>query len=160
MVRILISLTVPRTGERTSVRPRSCRAWTTRAFAYERAGDKEKAAGSYARALNIKQDHEPAKQGFTRVGGKNIAEASELSIRTASTWFGTVIDLLTPQRQESAQRILREICERLQFLVDVGLDHKVRYEDGRFSTVALSTGQRKRLAGGVPLVAEDLPVSR
>jgi excinuclease ABC subunit A len=58
-----------------------------------------------------------------RVGGRNIAEASELSIRAASAWFGTVIDLLTPQRQEIARRILREICERLQFLVDVGLDY-------------------------------------
>jgi hypothetical protein len=33
-------------------------------------GQKEKAAGSYAKALNIKQDNEQAKQGFTRVGGK------------------------------------------------------------------------------------------
>ena len=30
---------------------------------------------------------------------------------------------LTPQRQEIARRILREIEERLQFLVDVGLDY-------------------------------------
>ena len=50
--------------------PQNLQAWTTRAFAYERLGDKEKAAGSYARALNIKQDHEPAKQGFARVGGR------------------------------------------------------------------------------------------
>jgi putative pyoverdin transport system ATP-binding/permease protein len=42
-------------------------------------------------------------------------------------------------------------------LADVGLDHKVRYEDGRFSTVALSTGQRKRLAFVVALI-EDRPV--
>jgi len=53
-----------------SAEPQSLQAWTTRAFAYERLGDKEKAAGSYARALNINRDHEPAKQGFTRVGGK------------------------------------------------------------------------------------------
>jgi hypothetical protein len=43
---------------------------SARAFAYERLGDKEKAAGSYARALNINKDHEPAKQGFARVGGR------------------------------------------------------------------------------------------
>src|SRR5665213_2353764 len=53
-----------------SAEPQNLQAWTTRAFAYEKLGDKEKAAGSYARALNIKQDHEPAKQGFARVGGK------------------------------------------------------------------------------------------
>ena len=45
-------------------------AWTTRAFVDERLGDKEKAAGSYARALNINREHEPAKQGFARDGGR------------------------------------------------------------------------------------------
>jgi putative ATP-binding cassette transporter len=44
-----------------------------------------------------------------------------------------------------------------KLLVDVGLDHKVRYEDGGFSTVALSTGQRKRLALVVALI-EDRPI--
>jgi len=53
-----------------SAEPQNLQAWTTRAFAYERLGDKEKAAGSYARALNINKDHEAAKQGFARVGGK------------------------------------------------------------------------------------------
>lgn len=44
-----------------------------------------------------------------------------------------------------------------KLLADVGLDHKVQYEDGRFSTVALSTGQRKRLAFVVALI-EDRPI--
>jgi Tfp pilus assembly protein PilF len=44
-------------------------AWTSRGLAYERLGDKEKAAGSYAKAININKDHEAAKQGFARVGG-------------------------------------------------------------------------------------------
>ena len=34
------------------------------------SGDKEKAAGSYAKALNINDKYEPAKAGFARVGGK------------------------------------------------------------------------------------------
>lgn len=42
-------------------------------------------------------------------------------------------------------------------LSDVGLADKVEYEDGRFSTVALSTGQRKRLAFVVALI-EDRPI--
>ena len=45
-------------------------AWTSRGLAYERLGDKEKAAGSYARAMNIKQDYDPARSGFARVGGQ------------------------------------------------------------------------------------------
>jgi putative ATP-binding cassette transporter len=44
-----------------------------------------------------------------------------------------------------------------QLLQEVGLDHKVTYQEGRFSTVALSTGQRKRLAMVVALI-EDRPI--
>ncbi len=76
-----------------------------------------------------------------RVGGKNIAEASELSIRAATAWFETVIDTMTPQRQEIARRILREICERLQFLVDVGLDYLTLSR----SSATLSGGESQRI---------------
>jgi Tfp pilus assembly protein PilF len=50
--------------------PLDLRAWTSRGLAYERLGDKERAAGSYAKALNINEKYEPAKAGFARVGGK------------------------------------------------------------------------------------------
>jgi len=50
--------------------PLDLRAWTSRGLAYERLGDKDKAAGSYAKALNINDKYEPAKTGFSRVGGK------------------------------------------------------------------------------------------
>jgi hypothetical protein len=42
----------------------------SRGLAYERLGDKEKAAGSYAKALHLKRDHQPAQAAFTRVGGQ------------------------------------------------------------------------------------------
>ncbi|MBX6746802.1 MAG: excinuclease ABC subunit A, partial [Acetobacteraceae bacterium] len=58
-----------------------------------------------------------------KVAGRHIGEVSELSIRKAREWFATVQETLTPQRKEIARRILREIEERLQFLVDVGLDY-------------------------------------
>jgi Flp pilus assembly protein TadD len=50
--------------------PENLQAWTTRGLAYERLGDKEKAAGSYARALSINKDYDLARKGFARVGGR------------------------------------------------------------------------------------------
>jgi Flp pilus assembly protein TadD len=46
------------------------RAWASRGLAYERLGQKDKAAGSYAKALNLDQNYQPAKAGFARVGGQ------------------------------------------------------------------------------------------
>ena len=49
---------------------RNLQAWTSRGLAYERLGQKDKAAGSYAKALNINEKYEVARAGFARVGGK------------------------------------------------------------------------------------------
>ena len=45
-------------------------AWASRGLAYERPGQKDKAAGSYAKALNINNKYQPAVAGFARVGGE------------------------------------------------------------------------------------------
>jgi Tfp pilus assembly protein PilF len=52
------------------IAPQSVQAWASRGLAYERLGQKGKAAGSYAKALNINDKYEPARAGFARVGGK------------------------------------------------------------------------------------------
>jgi Tfp pilus assembly protein PilF len=50
--------------------PQNLQAWVSRGLAYERLGNQEKAAGSYAKAMLIKKDFAPAREGFARVGGK------------------------------------------------------------------------------------------
>jgi excinuclease ABC subunit A len=58
-----------------------------------------------------------------KIDKKHIGEISEMSIREANRWFDELLAKLKPKDKEIAARILKEIRERLQFLVDVGLDY-------------------------------------
>ncbi len=62
----------------------------------------------------------PASLAVT-VGGKNIHEVGELSIRDCAAFFRTVE--LSERDRMIAERVFKEINERLQFLLDVGLDY-------------------------------------
>ncbi|NQY98353.1 MAG: excinuclease ABC subunit UvrA [Henriciella sp.] len=76
-----------------------------------------------------------------RIAGLDIADASSFSIKEAGEWFAKVNDTLTPQSQEIAGRILKEINDRLIFLNAVGLD----YLSMSRSSGTLSGGESQRI---------------
>lgn len=58
-----------------------------------------------------------------KIGGLDIWDVCEKSIKDALVWFGGIKATLSPQKQEISAKIIKEICERLQFLNNVGLDY-------------------------------------
>ena len=77
----------------------------------------------------------------------DIAEVSDFSIRRANAWFEALPATLTAQQNEIAGRILKEIRERLQFLVDVGLDYLTLARAS--GTLSGGESQRIRLASQI-----------
>jgi excinuclease ABC subunit A len=73
------------------------------------------------------------------VGGRNIAEIANLSIDQAAEFLRTVE--LTDRERQIAERVLKEINERLKFLLDVGLD----YLSLSRPTGSLSGGEAQRI---------------
>jgi len=58
-----------------------------------------------------------------KIADLHVSQITELSIKEAAQWFSRLSNKLTKQKQEVAERILKEINERLAFLVDVGLGY-------------------------------------
>lgn len=58
-----------------------------------------------------------------KIRRRTISEVAALSIAEAAEWYGELDQHLTPKQREIAERILKEINERLGFLVNVGLDY-------------------------------------
>jgi excinuclease ABC subunit A len=58
-----------------------------------------------------------------KIAGKNVSEVSGLAIRPARDWFESLDGQLSDKQMEIARRILKEINDRLRFLVDVGLEY-------------------------------------
>jgi excinuclease ABC subunit A len=82
-----------------------------------------------------------------KVAGRNIAEVSSLAIRPARDWFEGLEGELTDKQLEIARRILKEINDRLRFLVDVGLEY-LNLARGS-GTLSGGESQRIRLASQI-----------
>ena len=86
----------------------------------------------------------PASLAVT-VGDKNLHEVGELSIRDCAAFFRTVE--LSERDRMIAERVFKEVIERLQFLLDVGLDYLSLNRNS--GTLAGGEAQRIRLASQI-----------
>jgi excinuclease ABC subunit A len=102
---------------------------------------RERFAG-YMREVPCKTCHgarlKPTSLAVT-IGGKNIAEVSMMSIDESATFLRGLV--LSDREKQIAERVLKEINERLKFLLDVGLD----YLSLSRPTASLSGGEAQRI---------------
>jgi excinuclease ABC subunit A len=82
-----------------------------------------------------------------KIAGLHIGEAAEMSVKRAGEWFKTLPRHLTPKQNEIAVRVLKEIRERLRFLVDVGLEYLTLARAS--GTLSGGESQRIRLASQI-----------
>jgi excinuclease ABC subunit A len=82
-----------------------------------------------------------------KIAGEDISMSSRRSVRHALDWFSTLEPKLSPQHQEIARAILKEINERLGFLNNVGLDYLNL--DRTSGTLSGGESQRIRLASQI-----------
>jgi excinuclease ABC subunit A len=82
-----------------------------------------------------------------KIAGSDIADATALSVRDAGLWFGDLPGRLNQKQNEIAGRILKEIRDRLTFLVDVGLEYLTLARAS--GTLSGGESQRIRLASQI-----------
>ena len=82
-----------------------------------------------------------------RIDGLHLGEVDEMSIERAASWFSALGARLAPKQREIAARILKEINERLGFLVNVGLEYLTLARSS--GTLSGGESQRIRLASQI-----------
>ena len=76
-----------------------------------------------------------------RIGDKNIAQLSDMSVLALSEWMQGIDGYLDSKQRKIAAEIVKEIRERLRFLVDVGLG----YLSLSRASKSLSGGESQRI---------------
>lgn len=78
---------------------------------------------------------------YFRVGGKNISELANLDLVTLHQWFGQLYDRLDERKKVISLEIIREISNRIRFLLDVGIGYLTLNRTAR----SLSGGESQRI---------------
>ena len=82
-----------------------------------------------------------------KIDGLNISEVTEKSILDATNWFENLKNKLDKRQVKIAEHILKEINERLNFLLNVGLDYLTLSRES--GTLSGGEAQRIRLASQI-----------
>jgi excinuclease ABC subunit A len=78
---------------------------------------------------------------YFKLGDKNIAELSDMDISELSRWFETIEEKLTKKQYLIAKEPVKEIRNRLNFLLEVGLDYLTLFRPSK----SLSGGESQRI---------------
>lgn len=82
-----------------------------------------------------------------RIADKHIGQVCELTIAEAVRWFDNLPTQLTETQQKIAERVIKELRERLSFLNNVGLDYLTLSRSS--GTLSGGESQRIRLASQI-----------
>ena len=82
-----------------------------------------------------------------KIDSLNISEVTEKSIDQAQKWFENLQNVLSERENKIAQHILKEINERLNFLLNVGLNYLTLSRES--GTLSGGEAQRIRLASQI-----------
>jgi excinuclease ABC subunit A len=82
-----------------------------------------------------------------KIAGKHIGETTQMAIRDAAPWFSALNKKLSKRDNENGVRVLKEINDRLGFLVNVGLEYLTLARAA--GTLSGGESQRIRLASQI-----------
>ena len=96
--------------------------------------------------------------GYVKVGGRSVTEVTSIPISEAHSFFGQLV--LNGEEKEIAGRLLKEIQQRLSFLVEVGLSYLTldrlsnTLSGGESQRINLATSLGSSLAGSLYILDE------
>ena len=82
-----------------------------------------------------------------KINSLNISSVTSKSIEDAQIWFNDLLNVLSERENKIAQHILKEINERLNFLLNVGLNYLTLSRES--GTLSGGEAQRIRLASQI-----------